>query len=344
MPKRCPNGSHRKPPKTGKCVKKTSKKVCPKNKLLNPKTNRCINDTKLNRKKIGITTPSHNITDIITKACSTYNNLKEIDLDKVKFVEGNLVYKKLVLQKIKFISEGTYGKVYLFGNNDKMIAIKTYKHDDDDELGLIDMLQEKKISCNVVNSRVLKIPKGYISIMDIMSGSLKDMEGKLTTKEIFTTIRNVAVNLRCLTRKKLSYTDLKCANILFKCENKKKLKTVIGDIGGICTIGSKHISTYTPYEFKDDRGIVDCNEKSMVWCLGVMILELLQANTDRFHWSIIVNETENSLYVYIEKACLLLNLDKILLKNKMRSDILLKKILDINPKKRIGLTKLINSI
>ena len=51
------------------------------------------------------------LTDIITKACSTYNNLKEIDLDKVKFVEGNLFYKNIVLQKIKFISEGTYGKV-----------------------------------------------------------------------------------------------------------------------------------------------------------------------------------------------------------------------------------------
>ncbi len=75
MPQRCPNGSRRKPPKTGKCVKnnkKTSKKKCPKNKLLNPKTNRCINDNKLNRKKLGKTSPikSSSVQKIVTKACS----------------------------------------------------------------------------------------------------------------------------------------------------------------------------------------------------------------------------------------------------------------------------------
>ena len=55
--KRCPNGSRRKPPKTGKCVKnsklknkqvkkKTSKKKCPKTKLIKTKTNKNINKKK----------------------------------------------------------------------------------------------------------------------------------------------------------------------------------------------------------------------------------------------------------------------------------------------------------
>ena len=56
---RCPNGSRRIPPKTGKCVKKgekkdvkkqkkTVKKTCPNGKILNPKTNRCIKVVKDN--------------------------------------------------------------------------------------------------------------------------------------------------------------------------------------------------------------------------------------------------------------------------------------------------------
>ena len=68
---RCPNGSHRKPPKTGVCVKKpgakktdvkkkTVKKKCPSSKLLNPKTNRCIVDNSSNRKKLGLSKLENN--------------------------------------------------------------------------------------------------------------------------------------------------------------------------------------------------------------------------------------------------------------------------------------------
>ena len=53
---RCPNGSRRTPPKTGICIKNKTKKkrVCPNNKLLNPKTNRCLIDNIINRKKLNL--------------------------------------------------------------------------------------------------------------------------------------------------------------------------------------------------------------------------------------------------------------------------------------------------
>jgi hypothetical protein len=64
---RCKNGYNRKPAKTGICVKKgvekidaikkekkTLKKTCPLGKLLNPKTNRCINDNAANRKRLNL--------------------------------------------------------------------------------------------------------------------------------------------------------------------------------------------------------------------------------------------------------------------------------------------------
>ena len=48
---RCPKGTHRNK-QTGLCEPKQTKtqtKVCPPGKLLNPKTNRCIQDTEKNQ-------------------------------------------------------------------------------------------------------------------------------------------------------------------------------------------------------------------------------------------------------------------------------------------------------
>ena len=73
---RCPNGSRRIPPKTGKCVKnsvkkqkKTQKKTCPSGKILNPKTNRCINDNSANRKRLKLSDAKPKNGDINTIHC-----------------------------------------------------------------------------------------------------------------------------------------------------------------------------------------------------------------------------------------------------------------------------------
>ena len=354
MPQRCPNGSRRKPPKTGKCVKnnkKTTKKKCPKNKLLNPRTNRCINDNKLNRKKLGKISPikSSSVQKIVTKACSMYDNLKTVDLSKVKYTgttfgKFNLSFNSTPLTDIKYINEGTYGKVYLYGKGDIQIAVKTYKYPDDEEIDIIQMLNSKKISCNTVNTKLIRMPGEYISIMDIMSGSLDKMKGKLSLPDIYKTVKEIAKNLNCLDKKKLSYTDLKTANILFKCYDKKYIKTSLGDLGGICNRGADHIATWPPYEYKDDQGTVICNEKTMVWCLGVIILELLNLNVNRFHWSMIDGETSESINRYLDRVCMMKQLDTVKLKRKMTGDKLLLKMLDINSRKRIGLQTIINNI
>lgn len=354
MPQRCPNGSRRIPAKTGKCVKnnkKTSKKKCPKNKLLNPKTKRCINDNKLNRKKLGKKSPikSSSIQKIVTKACSGYKNLKAVDLSKVKYtgtVSGkfNLSFNSTPLTDIRYINEGTYGKVYLYGKDDIQIAVKTYKYVDDEEIGIIEMLNKDKISCNTVNTRLIRIPGEYISIMDIMSGSLDKMKGKLTIPDIYKTVKEIAKNLNCLNKKNLSYTDLKTGNVLFKCYDKKYIKTSLGDLGGICTRGENHIATWPPYEYKDDEGTVLCNEKTMVWCLGIVVLELLNLNVNIFHWSMIDGETSESINRYLDRVCMMKKLDTVRLKRKMTGDKLLIKMLDVDPKKRIGLQTIINNI
>ena len=90
MSNRCPNGSRRKPPKTGKCVKnnvKTKKKKCPKGMILNPKRNRCINDTVKNRKIIQkkLSVKSSSLHKIIAKTCTNYKNLNIVNINILNF-------------------------------------------------------------------------------------------------------------------------------------------------------------------------------------------------------------------------------------------------------------------
>ena len=334
-----------------KKTKQGSLKPCPSGSSRNPKTNRCINDNKLNRKKLGKTSPikSSSVHKIVTKACSTYSNLKAVDLSKVKYTgttfgKFNLSFNSTPLTDIKYINEGTYGKVYLYGKGDIQIAVKTYKYPDDEEIDIIQMLNSKKISCNTVNTKLIRLPGEFISIMDIMSGSLDKMKGKLTLPDIYKTVKEIAKNLNCLDKKNLSYTDLKTANILFKCDDRKYIKTSLGDLGGICNRGADHIATWPPYEYKDDEGTVICNEKTMVWCLGIVVLELLNLDVNRFHWSMIDGETSESINRYLDRVCMMKQLDTVKLKRKMTGDKLLLKMLDINSRKRIGLQTIINNI
>ena len=171
--------------------------------------------------------------------------------------------------------------------------------------------------------------------MDIMSGGLDKMKGKLSNIEIFNVIKDVSKHLECLNRAKLSYTDLKCANILFKCKDKKVIKTVVGDLGGICQKGEDNVATWVPFEYRFDGGMVKCNDLTMVWCLGVMILELLKVNTNMFHWSMIDNYDE----AHVLKKVIDTYKDN---KLPYRMGTLLLLMLSPNPKNRATLKQIIN--
>ena len=132
---RCPNGSRRKPPKTGKCVKnsvkkdvkkqkKTQKKTCPQGKILNPKTNRCINDNSANRKRLNLSDAKPKNGDINTIHCKKYGNIRDMDLNRLSVVVKpnssgfSIDYsnnnRKFTLDDVTFLSSGSYGEVYKF--------------------------------------------------------------------------------------------------------------------------------------------------------------------------------------------------------------------------------------
>ena len=134
--KKCPEGK-RLNPKTNRCVKYklSSVKKCPKGKILNPKTKRCIIDNSQNRKRLQLSIKKQSIN---TTRCKKYPKILPVELDQVKHLGGlTFGYKNTTLNRQKYISEGTYGKVYLIYNALYKIAVKTYKRKDDEEIGII---------------------------------------------------------------------------------------------------------------------------------------------------------------------------------------------------------------
>ena len=84
----------------------------------------------------------------------------------------------------------------------------------------------------------------------------------------------------------------------------------------------------------------------MVWCLGIVICELLDVNTNMFHWSEILKKDKEYIERQIDIISLYKGLHKVYVdkKKKKTCEKLLKDMLNLDPKKRISLNTIIQSI
>lgn len=172
------------------------------------------------------------------------------------------------------------------------IAVKTYNDPLDTEIQLVNDLNKhgKNGVCNLINSTILNLNnKGRLSkvcAMDIMDGTLSNISNLTSIEDKLSIIGQLIEYFLCIKKnvgESINYTDLKCANILYKCFKHKQMKLCIGDIGGLCNKWSG-ASTYPPPEFLDKHSM-NCSESIVVWGLGVIFLELLNYDTKRvFYW------------------------------------------------------------
>jgi hypothetical protein len=403
---------------------KSVKKICPSGKILNPRTNRCINDNLANRRKIEkeknvqvinrINEEEGSNINIMTNQCSLYDNIKDIDISKVEFIDisdlpdsekcysenslklirkalipeikknyliqpntdelnkqvdkklKNLINTKLIyndpitnnrisLCDQKFLNKGSYGSVYLYYNNNYKVAIKQFKRKNDSELRIIEKLNRLNLNCKLINSKVIERGKGSnlekYAVMEIMHGGLNKMNGKLDKNTVWKVIKNIAEHLNCLNDNNLAYTDLKTANILFKCKNKKNLDIYLGDLGSICNRGQTNVSTWMPWE--TSRGLVTgvrCNEHTMVWQLGIVFLELLKwRKYIIFSWQTIKNFTPEQITKYFDEIVRVYKLNDIIFKNNENSKYknagdLFRAMVKFETKDRCKLSDIISSI
>jgi hypothetical protein len=74
------------------------------------------------------------------------------------------------------------------------------------------------------------------------------------------------------------YTDLKMANVLYKCRGENDLAFLVGDLGGaVADEDGDYKATYPPFEYGHKRGVFrlkndEEKDKAMAWELGVLLL------------------------------------------------------------------------
>jgi len=356
-----------------------------KNKIFNPTTKRFLLNNSKNRKKLNIKKKVSKSSDksienkIFTNECKKNKNIEYVNLDKFKLIPDNICsnrpigeadifkiskgwnetiffsldYENTPICKSKFISKGAYGKVYEYSNNSNIrVAIKSFKYSNDNELKIIEKLNKLNINCNTINARLLNMGNSpnikKFAIMNIMSGGLNKMNGKLNIKNIYLIIKQIAEHLKCLNKNKLSYTDLKSDNILFKCIDNKEITTVLGDLGSICNRNSYNMCTWLPWDQKKTRGKPKCSESTMVWCLGVVLLELLNySNINIFSWKYIPDTSESDMIRILNNINIKYNFYKTKFNNSTKyknGGELFNGIFNLNNKKRITLDNIIKTI
>ena len=286
-------------------------------------------------------------------SCNEKNKYSIIDLNNlsVKNNPTRVIYnvdgKNIVLNKAQYISKGSYGSVYRLFNESHRISIAMKKMEDpnDNEYKIIKKLQKDGIGCDILNVKVLTIPgKGKMIFSDFYNGSLYELMGKLNFSSILNIIKQLVSNLLCLYNNGYVYTDLKPDNILYKCVSDKHFKITIGDLGSICKKNSTNISTYLPWDQRNEQPYqIRCKESSVVWGLGILFMLLIAINEDNermenlFLFNKIKSFEQSRIILFVKYFITKYKLNDILINNGVYASNLLENMLNLRSSDRITL-------
>ena len=257
---------------------------------------------------------------------------KYLDLDKINISDKGILYyedgnTKIYLDKETLIGKGAGGKIYRSSNKDKTysIVLKDFFYNDDHEIAMIKKLNDYGVDCNLINARLITNQGINFVIMNYMPGSLYNLIeilGKLSIEVSLTILKQLVNNLQCLLTKGFKYTDIKSENILYRFDVEDKIIVKFGDLGSICDKYTEDpISSYPSWKSWDildkESGYVGCDEKEMVWALGILFIDMAlpekgimvgDKNINKkylkaiFHFTQIRKNKEENLQEYIEKA------------------------------------------
>ncbi len=243
-----------------------------------------------------------------------------------------------LLFRVRFM-DFSWGKPYFVSNpNDEEIKL------------VIDLNKNgKRGTCNLINSKIMQLRyKGrntIVSAMDLMDGTLSNLI-LIPLRDKLKVIQRAAKHLECIRNisKGSAYTDLKAANILYKCYKNNKMKIVIGDIGGLCSNPSQRGSaTFPPPETLGTKP--NCSETTMVWDLGVTFLEMINYDVmNLFYWDAAKDFSVTEFGFACDNAIEELNIrygfNDYSISNGITLGYLLESMFEVDPNKRITLKQI----
>jgi len=215
---------------------------------------------------------------------TTYN----INIDNNEFTFVNL------------INYGSSGYVSLYKTNkNECIAIKQGILRINQRLKYEGLLQDIKIistlhtlsKCTSSYTNIIPVDTdddNKILIMEYMSGTLNKLllgiNNNVTLKNlksVFQIILKILKDIYCLYTQNLFYTDIKLANILFRCDQNDKIKILLGDLGSISNKinNDECIATFPSPKgfFTTNKGFIDDVDISdLIWIQQVNIIIIIK--------------------------------------------------------------------
>ena len=228
--------------------------------------------------------------------------------------------------------------------------MKRISNYNDEEYKIIKQLERKKILCDILNVRIINFnPNERVVIYNYFNNSLNELYGKLDFGICLDILQKLTYDLKCLYDNGFVYTDLKGGNVLYKCTGSNSFELKLSDLGSICKINTKNLSTNLPWDQRNEKPYeIKCKQSSVVWGLAILFLQLLSNYQENiklnniYTFNNIIKYSKQEINKEIENIIDYYKLNYILLKDNSTVGEMIQNMLELNPKKRITIEKLLH--
>ena len=255
---------------------------------------------------------------IIVKDCRyvTADVIELVGNLKLKYTLNGIIYP---LEHVSYLNSGTYGVVCKYSSADDMnaIAVKFYKKNNNSEARTISMINSNVNfkDCNTVTAEVLeyntmRIPK-TAGLMELMDGDL-DSYFKVNMRDssldvLFTNIKfimkQIVIDLKCISDASYLYTDFKLPNVLYKMIDGVPIVR-LGDLDSIVSIYEPFTFTYGSIELNTRISHLETafNDADIYWAIGCTLLRtFLYTNLSIWFTEFITKTRDEYVLKYLDR-------------------------------------------
>ena len=254
---------------------------------------------------------------IIVKDCRyvTADVIELVENLKLKYTLNGITYP---LEHVSYLNSGQYGVVCKYSSADGMtaIAVKFYKKNNNSEARTIRMINSNVDfkDCNTVTAEVLEYNIANpltVGLMELMDGDL-DSYFKVNMRDssrdvLFTNIKfimkQIVIDLKCISDASYLYTDLKLLNVLYKIIDGVPIVR-LGDLDSIVSIYEPFTFTYGSIELNTRFRHLETafNDADIYWAIGCTLLKTFEyTNLSIWFTEFIIKTDQQNVLKYLDR-------------------------------------------